>query len=215
MLRNGTTAKSLLVEEAHLDTSDFYTVTGFRVNELSLDIAARSLVTGSFRGTGKSYARAGATVSGSVTAVNANEAYNTSSDIWGINEGDASFAESIQNFSFSVNNNTRYNPAVGSIFTAAIPYGTQDLTGSLNVYNASGTDSLIDKFLAHTATEFSLVVANGTSPVYYIFTFPRIQFSKGAPMAGGLDEDTMCNFDWTASSGSNTYQIQIDRISTT
>jgi hypothetical protein len=215
MLRNGTTAKSLFVEEYHGDTTDFYQYTGFRVNTLDLEIAAKSLVTGSFRGTGKTFDRTGATLSGSVTAVNANEAFNTSSHIWGINEGDASCAESIQRIAMSLNNNTRYNDAVGNIFPVAIPYGTQDLTGSLSVYNAAGTDALIDKYMDFTETEFSFVISNGSSPLYYVLSFPKLKLSKGAPQAGGLDEDTMADFEWTAYSGGNTYQIQIDRISTT
>jgi hypothetical protein len=150
-----------------------------------------------------------------VTAVNANEAFNTSSHIWGINEGDASCAESIQRIAMSLNNNTRYNDAVGNIFPVAIPYGTQDLTGSLSVYNAAGTDALIDKYMDFTETEFSFVISNGSSPLYYVLSFPKLKLSKGAPQAGGLDEDTMADFEWTAYSGGNTYQIQIDRISTT
>lgn len=214
MLRNGTTSASLLIEEAHEDTSDFYNYRGCRLNTLDLDISANSLVTGRFGVTGKSGHRAGATVSGSVTAVNSNLAFNTSEHIWGFNEGDGSFAESIQSLSLAVNNNLRYNNAVGSIYPSAIPYGTQDLTGSIQIYNSTGADAIIDKYLAFTETEFSFVISNGSSALYYVITIPRLKFSKGTPNAGGLDEDTMVPLDWVAYGGGGTYQIQVDRITT-
>ncbi|HET9063829.1 MAG TPA: phage tail tube protein [Candidatus Binatia bacterium] len=212
MLRNGTTALSLLIEEAHEDTTDFYTYRGCRVNTLDMEIAANSLATGRFGVTGKSGHRAGSTASGSVTAVNSNLAFNTSENIWGFNEGDGSFTESIQSLSLAVNNNLRYNNAVGSLYPSAIAYGTQDLTGSIQIYNSTGADAIIDKYLAFTETEFSFVISNGSSALYYVITLPRIKFSKGTPMAGGLDEDTMVPLDWVAYGGGGTYQIQIDRI---
>ena len=46
---------------------------------------------------------------------------------------------------------------------SAIAYGTQDLTGSIQVYNSTGADAIIDKYLAFTETEFSFVISNGSS----------------------------------------------------
>lgn len=214
MLRNGTAATSMLFEEEFEDTTDFFTYRGCRISQFDLNIAAKSLITGSFSVMGKSFHRSGSTVSGGNTAVNSNLAYNTSENVWGLSEGGADFDETIQAISFSLNNNCRYIDAVGNLTPPAIPYGTQDLTGSLSLFMGSGSDATIDKYINFTESSQSFVLSNGSSPLYYVITFPALKYSSGIPVAGGLDEDTQVELNWTAYKGSGSYQIQIDRITT-
>lgn len=216
MLRNGSTAKSYTVEQAHLDSSQFFAFRGCRVGGLSLSIPAKALVTGNLSFMGKSFARAGTTIASSVTAPNSNKAFNTTEDIWGIAEGAAALTDFLTELTLSIENNLRMNDAIGNLTPPAIPLGTQDITGQIGLYVGSGSGTMLDKYINFTESSRSFIITNGTSPVYYIVTIPAYRYSGETPDAGGLDADVIATMPFTAYVNSaGTYQIQFDRITTT
>lgn len=214
MLRNGTTARSFTLEEAYTDVASYWQYRGMRMGDANIDISAKSLVKIDFALSGKSFTRTGATIANSVTSPNSNNAFNTTSDVIGLKEGSAALAISITQLQLSIKNNLRYQDCVGSLTPAGIGYGTQDITGQIVAYN-DGTGTLEDKYIAFTETSQSFVLKNGTSPVYYIVTIPAYRYSGGSPKAGGLNADSMITLPFTAYKSSDSYQIQIDKISTT
>jgi len=216
MLRNGITGRSFTIEQAHTDVNQFFQFRGMRLNDWSLNISAKALVTATFSWMGKSFTRTGATAtSGTPTAVNSNDAFNTTEDIIGLNEGNASFAEYISSLTLSAKNNLSMIDAVGNLTPPDITYGVMDITGELNIYFSANAGTFIDKYIAFTETELSFVVRNGASPVYYIITLPAYKYGGGTPEAGALSGQSMCKLPFSCYKGADDYQIQIDKISTT
>lgn len=214
MLRNGTTARSFTIEEAYSDVASYWQYRGMRMGDANIDISSKSLVKIDFTLTGKSFTRTGSTIASAVTSPNSNNAFNTTSDVIGLNEGNAALGVSITQLQLSIKNNLRYQDCVGSLTPAGIGYGTQDITGQIVAYN-DGTGTLEDKYIAFTETSQSFVLKNGTSPVYYIVTIPAYRYSGGSPKAGGLNADSMITLPFTAYKSSDSFQIQIDKVSTT
>lgn len=216
MLRNGTTGRSFTIEQAHTDVNQFFQFRGMRLNDWSLNISAKALVTATFSWMGKSFTRTGATATaGTPAAVNSNDAFNTTEDIIGLNEGAASFTEYISSLTLSAKNNLSMIDAVGNLTPPDITYGVMDITGELNIYFSGNAGTFIDKYIAFTETEMSFVIRNGASPVYYIITLPAYKYSGGTPEAGALSGQSMCKLPFSCYKGDDDYQIQIDKISTT
>lgn len=215
MLRNGTTGRSFTWEQAHTDVAQYFTFTGMRLNDWTLTIAAKSLVTANFTWMGKAFDRAGSTVASVVTAPNSNSAFNTTEDIIGLNEGGAALTEYVSEIKLSAKNNLSMIDAVTNLTPPDITYGQMDLTGELGIYLASTSGTLVDKYIDFTASSCSFVIKNGASPYYYVLTLPAYKYTGGIPEAGALNGQSMAKLPFTAYKGSGSYQIQIDKISTT
>jgi len=215
MLRNGTTGRSFTIEQAHTDVNQFFQFRGMRLNDWTLNISAKSLVTATFSWMGKSFDRTGTTAANSVTAPNDNDAYNTTEDIIGLNEGAASFAEYVSSITLSAKNNLSMIDAVGNLTPPDITYGVMDITGELNIYFSANAGTFIDKYIDFTETELSFMIRNGASPLYYVITIPAYKYSGGTPEAGALSGQSMCKLPFSAYKGPDDFQIQIDKISTT
>lgn len=215
MLRNGTTGRSFSWEQAHTDVSQYFIFTGMRLNDWTLTIAAKALVTANFTWMGKSFDRAGSAYANAVTAANSNSAFNTTEDIIGLNEGNAALTEYVSEIKLMAKNNLSMIDAVANLTPPDITYGQMDLTGELSLYLASTSGTIIDKYIDFTETSCSFVIKNGSSPYYYILTIPAYKYSGGIPEAGALNGQSMVKLPFTAYKGSNSYQIQIDKISTT
>jgi hypothetical protein len=123
----------------------------------------------------------------------------------------------VQELSFSLNNNVRGQPAIGTLGNADLGVGTVEITGTLNTYFENG--DLYDKYLAGTETALSFKVEDvHPSNEYgnaYIFTFPRVKFQSDTVNVGGLNSDVMENLTWQAiRHAAQNCTINIDRIAT-
>lgn len=215
MLRNGVVIRSYTIEQAHTDVSQFFQFRGMRLNDWTLNISAKALVTATFSWMGKSFSRTGATATaGTPAAVNSNDAFNTTEDIVGLNEGGASFTEYISSLTLSAKNNLSMIDAVGNLTPPDITYGVMDITGELNIYFSGNAGTFIDKYINFTETELSFAIRNGASPVYYIITIPAFKYSGGTPEAGALSGQSMCKLPFSAYKGDDDFQIQIDKVIT-
>lgn len=215
MLRNGTTGRSFTCEQAHTDVSHYFQFRGMRLNDWTLTIAAKSLVAMNFTWMGAAYTRTGATIANSVTSPNSNNAFNTTEDIIGLTEGGAAFSEYISEIKLMAKNNLSMIEAVGYLAPPDITYGVMDLTGELSIYFSATSSAAIDKYIAFTETSLAFIMRNGSSPVYYVITLPAYKYAGGIPEAGALSGQSMCKLPFNCYKGADSYQIQIDKVSTT
>lgn len=214
-LRNGTTEKSYSIQRKHDDLANdvWFTFKGMVANTLNISVTANSILTGSIEFIGKDITAATAQTS-AVTAAATNDVMNAVNNVGEITEGitlaTAVSGVYIQEITFSLNNNVRGIPAIGTLGHADIGVGQIDITGSLNVY-FSDLD-LYNKYRNATETGLSFKVedSDGNS---YIFTFPRIKFESDGVNAGGANSDVIENISWQAMRHeSYNYTIQICRI---
>ena len=210
MLRNGTTARSIFLEQQHLDIGVYLRAYGLRPNSATLTVPTGGLVTLAMELLGQSADVDTSTLSGAVTAAGTTDVINGTSNISNILENDDEVTESVAEIAFTVGNNVRQRKALKSLTPVALPYGTQDVTGSVKLYPSDETYP--DLYLAFTkeALAFRTVDAAGNA---YVFTFPRKVFTDGIPAPGAIDTDVMLDLPFTAMRDATTNcQIQIDRF---
>jgi hypothetical protein len=95
----------------------------------------------------------------------------------------------------AVNNNLREQPVVASIAPAGIGSGRFEATGSVEFYLENS--SIIDLFLAGTATSLSFTIGTVTAEKY-TFNCPNIKLENVQHSAGGNDQDVMIRADFRA-----------------
>lgn len=213
-IRNGTTEKSYAIERAHLDKTQFFLFNGMEINQMSMTVEANAIVTGAFSFMGKTTSRAGATSStgGTPTSATTEDILNAVTNVGQIREGGAALASDlfIQSLDYTLVNNVRGIPGVGTLGSADMGVGSVDLTGSMSVYFKDGT--LYDKYIGGTETSLSFKFED-TDGNAYIFTFPRIKFESDSVNAGGINTDVVEEISWRAIRDSTTdCTIQIDRL---
>ena len=222
-LRNGSTKKYYTIERYHADLTPalYFQFQGMMVNQMSLNVAANSILTGnmSFIGKGlKDSAVATASCGTSTTAANDNNIINAVSNVANVMEGSTLAALSsvyIQSLDFTLNNNLRGNAAIGTLGNTSVSLGRCEVGGSMNVYLANKT--LYDKYLAGTESGISFRVSELATSTHnsYVFTFPRVKFASDTVNAGGINTDVMENFTWQAlRHASQSCLINIDRFPT-
>lgn len=217
-IRNGVTETSLTIEREHADITQFFAFAGMVANTLNITATANAVLTGSIDFIGKSATRsASAGTSTANASATTTDVLNTVSNVGRILEGATAATMAtidatlfIQEISFSLNNNVRGIPAIGTLGFVDIGVGSCEVTGALNVYFKDGT--LYDKYIAGTETGLAFKVEDEDGNAY-IFTFPRIKFESDAINASGQNTDIMENMAWRAirDVGSDC-MIQIDKF---
>lgn len=212
MLRNGVTRTSFTLEKHFADITQFQSFTGMIVGNMSLSVEANAILTGVFNFMGLASALTQATVgTGAANAANTNAVMNASSNVGDLYEG-GSLVSGVyfQSLTAALNNKLRPQNAIGSLPHIGIGAGTIELTGTLNAYFA--TNALMDKYLGSTTSSFSFRVSDAAGNAY-IITFPKIKFTNGQVLAGGIDQDVMAAMEWQAVRDPTTdCMIQIDRF---
>jgi hypothetical protein len=216
VLRNGTTQKSFSIERYHSDLTVplFYPFFGMIVNQMSLNFQSQSSVTGSFDFIGKNAGSGDNTSSmssGSITAATTTEAFNCSADVGSfLKDGSSVDAELVKSFQFSLNNNVRGNPALGTLGFAGTGMGTCDVTGTIEAYLLD--NSLYNAYKNRTAIGVSVRLTDPAGNTY-IFTLPRIKINDNTINATGQNAEVMQSLPFQATRHT-TYdcQIQIDKF---
>lgn len=210
MIRNGVTEKSLTLEKAFLDKTQFFEYLGSIASEMSISFAAQGKVTGTFNFLGKGVTRSGTTGQGTVTVATTTDIMNASGHIGQIEENFNAYTGVISELSFSANSNLRGRAGVGSSSLTSIGKGTFRLTGTLQIYFEDG--SMWDKMKANTATSLSFKTQDDAGNAY-MFTLPSIKLGGGTPVAGGIDSDVIASYDFTGKKDSTTScTMQIDKF---
>ncbi len=208
-LKGGVEKKSLSFEKLmETGTTDqYHRDSGCVVNTMALDVKAGQLLTANFGIMGLSRTTGTAALSGSsYVATNTNDP-QSAVDVASITVGGATSSIYYTDMSFSVNNNCRFQQAVGSLAAVGIGYGRREITGTLTAYFEDG--DLYEEFLNGTASSLTFASTDGTNT--YTFTLPKIKYNGGTVPTGGNGQDVMVNLTFQAIYDSvSACAIQID-----
>jgi len=214
-LRNGVLKRTFTVEETFQDHSPvtYQYLRGMGVGNIALTIPSQSIVTGNitFMGTSAEMTEtreSGATdVAASTTGV-----MNSSSNVGRIAENGTPISGKnyVLEASIQINNNLRYQNAVGSIGAVGIGAGECNVSGSLNTYFDDKT--IAEKVISNSETSFDMRVAKDSQIM--LFDLPRMKYSGGAPTVPGKNQDVTLNAEFQAIlSPTYGFTIQIQRFS--
>ena len=202
----GTTRRSYTVERHHTDIGKYLRSTGCSFNALSLSVAPNSMVTGSFSVIGKAFSVASTAISGSTYSAETTTA-PFDSFTGSITEGGSSIAV-VTSIDLSIDNGMEALYVVGSDETLLPSIGKSTVTGSITAYFEDAT--LIDKFIAETASSLSFVLTDQAGNSYTV-DLPNIKYNSGNPEVGGPGAITVI-LDFVALYDSSTgSQIEITR----
>lgn len=195
-LLGGTDFKSLSIEKLFEtgSTDQYFRYNGCRLSQMQLSVQANSILTGSFSFMGLAGDVATAAISGGTyTDANSNDVM-TAVDVGSISVGGVSTTLYYTDMSFTLNNNCRYQNAVGSLGSVGIGYGRREITGSLTAYFEN--QDLYEEFRAGNASSISFVCTDGSNS--YTITFPKVKYSSGSVTAGGNNADIFAEMSWQA-----------------
>lgn len=208
MARTGTYKHSFLFEKSFPDITQFVTHRGMRVATWALNVEAEQIITGSFGYMGERAVRAGATVSGSVTAASALSIVSATANMGRLEEAGVALTTKIRKIHFNLSTNARSLTAVANKFPIGINMGSFEITGSLEAYFEDA--AMLDKLINHSTTslvfEFTSAEDDRT-----IITIPKLKFTSGWPVGAGLNQDTMLSLNFTAINDSvSSSMMQVD-----
>lgn len=197
-LKNGATPKSFAFEKTFETgaTDNFFRYTGMQVNNLSLAITAREVITGSMSLIGRGHSKGVAIVSGATyAAANTKAVMSASSDVGSLSIAGVSPSPVLMSANIQIENNLREQIAVGERAPVGIGAGRCVITGSLEAYFAD--QGLYGAFYDHDDVGLSLTIGSVTSEKYTI-NLPRTKLSNAQVQAQGNDQDVMASFDFQA-----------------
>lgn len=193
MITNGTTFRSFALEREYADLSnEFAMFNGMCIDTFALNVAADAILTGSFGFLGKKETSATATAASVLTPATTEDVMNAVDDVTAVIENGARF--DITAFAMNLANNLRNRLQVATLGAISIGTGTIGVTGNLTYYY--GSKALMDKYLAFTATSLAFIVTKSSKS--YIIDFPRVKFSQGQRVAGGINTDVMGEMQYQA-----------------
>jgi len=195
---NGTTERSYTIERAHEDINQWFAFKGMIANQLSLNIASGSIVTGSFSFMGSETTLTQEPYScGAGTAAPTTTVMNAVTNVANIYEGGTTTTSGCfcQSLDFTINNNVRALNSIGSLYACDMGAGTISVDGNMQLYFVDET--AYNKFLNNTATSlmFTLEDSAGNS---YAVSIPEIKFSTASVNASGINQDVMQATGFTA-----------------
>jgi len=197
-IKNGVTRKSYSIEKSMLDESEYFIYKGMVVSDFSVNLATRSIATGSFNFMGGSSILQQTHFATTYTAATTTDVINCMANVASMQEGlplTTLTGIYIQNMSFTVANNLRGVSAIGYNTAMDIAFGKCDITGSLSMYFTS--DRMYDKFMANTPTGIYFVIQDATGNSY-TFTFPKVKFETESIPTPGQDQDVIESLTWRA-----------------
>ena len=194
----GTTRKSFSIEKEFSDKTQFLLFRGMEVSQVQVAVGAGEIMTGTFSFLGGSTARAGTTFgTGGPTAAGTNDVLNGVNDIADIFEGGAALGAGIYitRLAFTINNNSRGLPAIGTLGSVDLGHGEFNVTGEATMYFEDGT--IYDKFIAGTESDLSFSAADAAGNRYHI-NFPRIKYATAPVVTPGGNQDVFINLTFQA-----------------
>jgi hypothetical protein len=206
ILLAGTTRRSFTIERYHADIGKYLRSTGCNFNSMNLSIAPNSMVTGSFGIVGKDMAVAGTALTG-VTYAAESTAEPFDSFTGSITEGGSSIA-TVTALELTIDNGIEALYVVGDDTTLNPSTGKSMVTGTVTAYFEDS--SLIDKFIAETASAIVFVLTD-LSGSYYTVTLPNIKYNSGNPEVSGPGAVTVSLEFIALYDSSTTSQIKIVR----
>lgn len=224
-LRNGTTKKSISIEQQYADlvAPEYDTLAGMVADTFDLTADTQSIKTASLMFVGMSATNSTSRFAGSTdvsttpgydylgTVPRAGDVFNTSSNVARIAEnGTAITTNYVQSFSLNLTNSLRRQNAVGTLASIGIGAGRCAVTGSLKTYYFS--NGIRTKILAGTATALDVRLADPDGVRYVHIDLPRVKFSDGTPEGIVVDSDRTLTASYQALKDPTLgYTIQLQR----
>ena len=187
--RNGTTAKSLIVEKVFEDIGNKRLVfEGQRVDNAAVNFRPNEIATVTFQLSGKRGVRTSATLASAITSANTTDVLNAADELTAIFEGGFSspLTASLTQFNFTMSNNTRIQSKLSSEFAAGIGLGSVGITGTAEMYFEDYTHYV--KYEDNTATNYACQFVDSAGNVM-VFQATRVRYTSGSPVAQGLNND--------------------------
>ena len=213
-ISNGTTRKSFQIEKLFSDLSplQYQRFSGMRVGSMDLNIAPGAIINGSFSFQGKELVSGSSSAGSQTAAVSTDDVMSAVDNITDIRidgDGIADVAACFTNVQFTVENNLRDQPCIGSLALGGIGIGRTNVSGTIEAYFRDR--SLFDKYLNFTTTSVSFrATLAGDS---YVFDFPAVKFTSGEVVAGGNDQDVLVSMEFEAKRDPvSGFMIAINRI---
>jgi len=191
---NGTTLASYNIEKKFADLTNVYAIlTGMCIDQLSLNIAADAIITGSFGFIGKDSQSAAASSGNGYDAVGTNDVMSAVDNLTAVLENDAAY--DMTAVSLNLRNNLRERIEAGTLGTLELGVGMLNISGTLQAYFATST--VMDKFLDFTSSSISVVVedADGNG---YVIDLPKVKYTSGQRVAGGQNQDIIADMAFEA-----------------
>jgi hypothetical protein len=192
------TRNSFVLEKKFSDVTQFLSYTGMVVGTMELGFRAQEIITGSFNFLGLQSARAVVTVgTGGPVAANTNPVMNASNNVARFLENLTAMGAGIfvPEVRLTLSNNTRPQDGIGSLDHVGIGLGVCDVKGSMMVYFSDG--ALYDKFKNNTASGIATVVQDADGKAY-VFSLPRVEYTKGDVVVGGQNQDILVDMEFQA-----------------
>lgn len=201
-LINGVTPTSFILEKK-LAAASFVSFLGCMVDQFSMNLTSRQIITGSLSFIGLQGVAAGATIdtSGIVAPAGTGPILSASANVGTLTVAGVA-QTSVKSLSFTVNNNLRGNDVISKKTIDEIGTGECGVTGKMEAYFRD--DTLLAQFIAHTAValvvEMSRVPAGAATgdTIGYRFTFGKVRWTKGMPMVSGKNTDVMLPLEFDA-----------------
>lgn len=215
VLKNAATKKTFSLERAHLDVTEYFLYKGMMVSSMSMNIAAGSVVTGSFEFMGQGHTQTTSTASSAAyTAQTTTPIFNAIGNVGTILENESQLESGvyIQSINFTLSNGLRPYSAIGYDYAPSTGVGSFDVTGSMTMYFETGT--IYNRFIDNEESALSFTLTdNATSPNAYVFLFPKIKYESAQINSGGIDTDVMATFNFRGLKDTTTTQamLQITR----
>lgn len=211
VLKAGTTRTSYSMLRHFTDMTGggdkkFQLHTGMEVNSLDLKVASGKLAQGTFNFMGQSLS-ASTTAPAGATFGNASTTAPMDSFTGSVTEGGSANGV-ITELSLKIENSLNQRFVLGSRDTLRPQIGRSVATGQLNVFFETST--LLDKFLADTASSLNFTLQAGTKS--YAFNLPNLKYTSGqADVQGEGAIMVSMSFQGVYSSGDSS-QLVITRV---
>jgi Phage tail tube protein len=177
VLKTGTTQKFFSIEDQQYDIDQHRLFTGMSVSRMVFDIAPDRMVGCTMSFVGKDMA---VSATRYVDTTNP-DAYSTNEPMdsfnGALNEGGGALAYATA-LQFTIENGTQNVKVVGSPTSYEAEYGMARVTGTLTLRYVNAT--LLQKFIAETASTISIEVDDRTNANPYTFLFPNVKYTGGA-----------------------------------
>lgn len=200
---NGTTQHSFSLEKTFADIAQFISFTGMMVNDLTLNVASRSVLTGALSYVGKDSAIAQASIgTGTEQAASTTKVMSAVTNLKAFRENNAIFPASgntdyLKNISISLKNNLAGKDGVGFLGNVGIRSGECDVSGTFQAYFENET--IYEKYVNATESSVSFRLEDPTTPANaYIVSLPRIRYGQGKVVVGGGNNDVLIDAQYQA-----------------
>lgn len=210
-ITNGTTKKSFSLEKDFSDVSLKHGFKGNRIDQLSFNLRAGEIATGTFSilGLGGEPMNASSIGTGAPTAATENTPLNAVGNVAQVfvdgEPSDIFWREG----SFNLQNSLRGQAAIGNLNFVGIGVGQFVCEGSLVAYFEDAT--LYNKY--RNATELSIAFnfldGDGNQ---YVVSFPRLKFERARNVAGGNNEDRVLEITFRGLKDASGKVVRFDRF---